>query len=78
MPPTVRKLINDSDNLGTPVENRAGYEKWNPMNHVGEWATPTLVIHSGKDYRLVDGEGIGESFCSYRLAFIATVRELPS
>ena len=30
------------------------------MNHVAEWDTPTLVIHSGKDYRLVDGEGIGE------------------
>ena len=51
---------NASDNLGTPVENRAGYEKWNTMNHVGEWDTPTLIIHSGKDYRLVDGEGIGK------------------
>jgi len=44
---------------GSPIENRAGYEKWNPANHVSEWSTPTLIIHSGKDYRLVDGEGIG-------------------
>lgn len=35
------------------------------MNHVGEWDTPTLVIHSGKDFRLVDGEGIGESSCFF-------------
>lgn len=42
------------------MDNRLGYEKWNPMNHVAEWETPTLVIHSGKDFRLTDGEGIGE------------------
>ena len=44
------------------------------MNHVAEWKTPELVIHGGKgepisrlrtkldstDYRLVDGQGIGE------------------
>lgn len=52
-----------SDQNGSPIDNRLGYEKWNPMNHVAEWSTPTLVIHSGKDYRLVDGEGIGESTC---------------
>lgn len=46
------------------------------MNHVGEWKTPELVIHSGKgksrlvalgsavltssDFRLLDGQGIGK------------------
>jgi len=53
-----------SDNEGSPIENRAGYEKWNPANHVAEWSTPTLIIHSGKDFRLVDGNGIGESYRS--------------
>lgn len=43
---------------GSPIEARGTYEKWNPMNHVGEWSTPELVIHSGKDYRLVDSQGI--------------------
>jgi dipeptidyl aminopeptidase/acylaminoacyl peptidase len=46
--------------IGTPVDNRLGYEKWNPMNHVAEWSTPTLVIHSGKDFRLIEGAGIGK------------------
>lgn len=28
------------------------------MNHVSEWSTPELVIHGGKDYRLVASQGI--------------------
>lgn len=27
------------------------YEKFSPDTHVGNWVTPTLVIHGGKDYR---------------------------
>ncbi|EIW65930.1 hypothetical protein TREMEDRAFT_70362 [Tremella mesenterica DSM 1558] len=45
------------DFMGTPLSSRSNYEKWNPMNHVSEWNTPELVIHSGRDYRLVDGQG---------------------
>jgi len=56
-----QEIDDNSDNLGSPIENRAVYEKWNPANHVAEWSTPTLIIHSGKDFRLVDGNGIGES-----------------
>ncbi|EPY49542.1 serine protease [Schizosaccharomyces cryophilus OY26] len=43
---------------GTPWENRATYERWNPSNFVENWATPQLVIHSSKDYRLTESEGI--------------------
>lgn len=43
---------------GTPVNNREGYEKWNPMNFVSNWKTPCLVIHSRKDYRLTESEGL--------------------
>ena len=39
-------------------ENRKNWEKWDPLQHVGEWKTPTLVIHSDKDYRLAVTEGI--------------------
>jgi dipeptidyl aminopeptidase/acylaminoacyl peptidase len=39
----------EHDNGGTPVQNRAVYEKFNPMNFVGDWKTPCLVIHSRKD-----------------------------
>ncbi|KAK9765813.1 Dipeptidyl-peptidase 5 [Basidiobolus ranarum] len=44
---------------GKPWEPKAKkiYEKWSPSNYVQNWKTPTLVIHGGKDYRLVDGEG---------------------
>ncbi|RKP15086.1 Alpha/Beta hydrolase protein, partial [Piptocephalis cylindrospora] len=43
---------------GTPWENPEIYNKWSPSNFVQNWKTPTLVIHGGKDYRLVDGEGL--------------------
>jgi hypothetical protein len=49
-----------SDFGGSPLTERLTYEKWvqrlcaladhrwNPMNHVSEWSTPELVIHSGR------------------------------
>ena len=46
------------DHAGTPWENPQGYEKHNPINHVGNWKTPMLVIHGAKDYRVVDTQGI--------------------
>jgi hypothetical protein len=27
------------------------YDKFSPDTYVGQWKTPTLVIHGGKDYR---------------------------
>ena len=44
---------------GPPWQTRMTYEKWNPINHVAEWSTPQFVIHSAKDYRLVDSQGLG-------------------
>ena len=43
---------------GLPWENPEGYTRHNPIDYVGEWKTPTLVIHSGKDYRVVDTQGL--------------------
>lgn len=48
----------EHDHGGTPVQKREEYEKWNPMNFVGNWKTPCLVIHSRKDYRLCESEGL--------------------
>ena len=31
---------------------RQDAEKWNPVNHVTNWKTPTLVIHGEKDFRI--------------------------
>ncbi|OZJ04398.1 hypothetical protein BZG36_02415 [Bifiguratus adelaidae] len=44
---------------GTPFNPVARfiYEHWSPSNYVRRWKTPTLVVHGGKDYRLVDSEG---------------------
>jgi dipeptidyl aminopeptidase/acylaminoacyl peptidase len=46
------------DHIGNPWENPEHYEKHNPVNYVRNWRTPMLVIHGGKDFRVVDTQGI--------------------
>ena len=36
----------------------ADWLKWSPSEHLGQWKTPELVIHSSKDYRLCISEGL--------------------
>ncbi len=43
---------------GTPWENKAGYTKHNPIDHVAKWRVPMLIIHGAKDYRVVDTQGL--------------------
>ncbi|HUQ06911.1 MAG TPA: S9 family peptidase, partial [Kofleriaceae bacterium] len=43
---------------GTPWENPEGYTKHNPIDFVKNWKTPTLVIHGGNDFRVVDTQGM--------------------
>jgi dipeptidyl aminopeptidase/acylaminoacyl peptidase len=43
---------------GTPWENPAGYASQSPMSLVKNWKTPTLVVHGGRDYRVVDVQGM--------------------
>jgi dipeptidyl aminopeptidase/acylaminoacyl peptidase len=42
---------------GTPYSNRAMYDKWSPHLSADKFKTPTLVVHSQKDYRLDVSEG---------------------
>jgi dipeptidyl aminopeptidase/acylaminoacyl peptidase len=42
---------------GTPWEHPEGYAKDNPVQYVKNWKTPTLVVHGGKDYRVVETGG---------------------
>ena len=42
----------DEFDHGGPWWQRAEGEKWNPVNHVTKWKTPTLVIHGEKDFRI--------------------------
>ncbi len=46
------------DHIGTPWDHPEGYAKHNPIDHVKNWKTPMLVIHGGRDYRVVDAQGI--------------------
>ncbi|RMZ88435.1 hypothetical protein DV736_g4344, partial [Chaetothyriales sp. CBS 134916] len=43
---------------GTLWHDRDNYERWNPINHINEWATPHFVVHNELDYRLPIAEGI--------------------
>jgi dipeptidyl aminopeptidase/acylaminoacyl peptidase len=43
---------------GKPWTSRDIYDKWNPSNYVTNWATPALVIHGGRDYRLDITQGL--------------------
>ncbi len=43
---------------GTPWDRPDNYVEHNPIDHVQNWKTPTLVIHGGRDYRVADTQGI--------------------
>jgi dipeptidyl aminopeptidase/acylaminoacyl peptidase len=43
---------------GPAFRNPAGYTKDSPLSFVQNWKTPMLVIHGGKDYRVVDTQGL--------------------
>jgi dipeptidyl aminopeptidase/acylaminoacyl peptidase len=43
---------------GTPWTAPESYSHHNPIDHVEEWATPTLVIHGANDFRVVDTQGM--------------------
>jgi dipeptidyl aminopeptidase/acylaminoacyl peptidase len=43
---------------GLPWEKPEGYTKQNPIDLVKNWKTPTLVIHGGQDFRVVDTQGM--------------------
>ncbi|KXN68953.1 alpha/beta-hydrolase [Conidiobolus coronatus NRRL 28638] len=40
------------DSGGSPMDPKAKYDESNPANFVGNWTTPTLVVHNQKDYRV--------------------------
>lgn len=44
---------------GGPWWQRTDPEKWNPVNHVTKWKTPTLVIHGEKDFRIPYSQSLG-------------------
>jgi len=49
--------FNNWEFKGTPIENRASYQKWSPHQYAKNFKTPTLVVHGQLDYRLDVSEG---------------------
>ncbi|AXI83777.1 S9 family peptidase [Xylella taiwanensis] len=46
------------ENGGTPWQNPAGYEQFNPVLHVDKWRVPMLVIHGQQDFRIPVEQGL--------------------
>jgi len=49
---STEELWFDQWDHGGPWTTRPNREKWNPVNHIDKWKTPTLVIHGEKDFRI--------------------------
>ncbi|HET8819594.1 MAG TPA: S9 family peptidase [Xanthomonadaceae bacterium] len=43
---------------GTPFDVPENYERFNPINHVGEWRVPMLVVHGQQDFRIPVSQGL--------------------
>ena len=48
----------EHDNNGTVYDDRANYERYDPLIHARNFSTPHFVVHSSLDYRLPESEGI--------------------
>jgi dipeptidyl aminopeptidase/acylaminoacyl peptidase len=73
-----RSMALETEELWFPVWDFGGwtwnsdlYEKWNPLNFVEKFKTPTLVVTSEKDYRVPFGQGL-------QLFSALQVRKVPS
>ncbi|MGQ0801342.1 MAG: prolyl oligopeptidase family serine peptidase [Pseudomarimonas sp.] len=52
---------------GPQFQVPGNYEKHNPVNHVGKWQTPMLVIHGQLDYRVPVEQGLAAFSALQRL-----------
>ncbi len=43
---------------GRPFEEPEAFARFNPIEHVGKWQTPMLVIHGARDFRVVNVQGL--------------------
>ena len=46
------------ENGGTPWQHTENFERFNPVNHVGEWKVPMLIVQGARDYRIPAEQGI--------------------
>ena len=66
------------ENGGTPWENPAGYEQFNPINHVADWKVPMLVVHSQLDFRIPYSQGIAAFTALQRKGIPSEYLEFPN
>ena len=62
---------------GSLYANRDLYEKWSPLNHVRDWKTPILIIHSQLDYRVDLSEGYQAFTAAKRMGLAAKFLHFP-
>lgn len=66
------------ENGGTPWENPAGYEQFNPVDHVADWKVPMLVVHSQLDFRIPYSQGIAAFTAMQRKGIPSEFLEFPN
>jgi dipeptidyl aminopeptidase/acylaminoacyl peptidase len=62
---------------GTPWDSPEGYQKHNPVNLVKNWKTPILVVHGGRDYRVVDTQGLSTFTAAQRRGIASQLLYFP-
>jgi len=68
------------DHGGTPWGRPEGYSRQNPVERVAAWAenrTPMLVVHGGRDYRVVDTQGLSTFTALQRLGIPSRLLYFP-
>jgi dipeptidyl aminopeptidase/acylaminoacyl peptidase len=68
------------DHQGVPWERGENYSKHNPVELVKSWQkhrTPMLVIHGGRDYRVVDTQGLSTFTALQRLGIPSKLLYFP-
>lgn len=64
------------ENGGTPWEAES-FGRHNPVDFVQNWHVPTLVVHGGRDYRVVDTQGLSTFTALRRLGVPARLLYFP-
>ncbi len=62
---------------GAEYLNKAGYAKFNPIDHVDAWKTPLLVIHGQLDFRVPYTQGLSAFTAAQRRGVPSALLEFP-
>jgi dipeptidyl aminopeptidase/acylaminoacyl peptidase len=62
---------------GTPWQVPEAYQKHNPANLVKNWKTPILVVHGGRDFRVVDTQGLSTFTAAQRMGVPSELLHFP-